>query len=259
MKRLLFALCFLILCLNSSEIKIGSENAYKPFAYLDEKGKATGFDNDLARLVISYIPNASANFVSVSWNAIFQGLESARFDLIANQITKNEQRLQKYIFSKYPYFYGLSTLIVGENSKASSFEGLKKIGVTVGSNHANNLESYLKKHPNLKIEIVYYKSSPALVADLANGRIEAMINDPVAALDYGKAQGLNLKITSVNLQETPVFFVFRKDSKKLAHEFDKALYKAIKDGKVIELVRSYFGDAYAKIVQKEFDKIKGEN
>lgn len=253
-----FALFFLGLSLVfAKSVNVGSENAYKPFAYLDEKGVATGFDNELVRLVLSYT-NLKPNFVSVSWNAIFSGLDSAKFDVIANQITKNKDREAKYTFSKYPYFYGISALIAGDNPKIQSFEDLKnsKIGVTVGSNHAINLEKYAKAHKELNLKIVYYKTSPSLVADLAAGRVVAMVNDPVAALDYAKAQNVKINPTKVILEETPIYFVFRKDSQNLADEFDTALKKAIKDGKVIKLIKEYFGESYATILQKEFDKIQ---
>lgn len=258
MKKIFVALLLGLGLLSAKSISVGSENAYKPFAYLDKQGKATGFDNELVKIVIGYIPNAEPNFVSVTWNAIFSGLDSGKFDVVANQIAKNKDREAKYIFSKYPYFYGTSALIVGNNSNIKSFEELKKskIGVTVGSNHAANLEDYAKAHPELKLEIVYYKTSPALVADLAAGRVVAIINDPIAALDYAKAQNVTIHPTKVVLSKTPVFFIFRKDSKALADEFDKALKQAIKDGKVIALIKEYFGDEYAQILQKEFDTIK---
>lgn len=258
MKKLCFVFFLTLNVLLAQEIKIGSENAYKPFAYLDEKGNATGFDNELVKIVLSYMPKSEAKFVSVTWNAIFSGLDSAKFDVIANQIAKSKEREAKYLFSKYPYFYGISALIAGNNKQIHSFNELKnsKIGVTVGSNHAKNLEDYAKAHPELNLQIVYYKTSPSLVSDLAVGRVEAIINDPIAALDYAKAQNVKITPTKIYLQETPVFFVFRKDSKALADSFDEALKKAIKEGKVSALIKEYFGEEYAQILQKEFDKIQ---
>lgn len=152
----------------SLDVRVGSENAYKPFAYLNEKGEASGFDNDVLRLLASYIPEASLSFTSIPWNAIFSGLDSKKFDIVANQITKTKEREAKYIFSKQPYFYDISTLISLENSHIKDIAELNgsKIGVSVGSNHAKNLEDYLKSHPELNIEVVYYKTSPTLVADL---------------------------------------------------------------------------------------------
>lgn len=225
------------------EIRVGSENAYKPFAYLDEKNVATGYDNEVVKIVASYIKDAKLEFMSVPWNAIFGGLDSSKFDLIANQIVKTKEREEKYLFSKLPYFYGASTLITLEDENISNIEELNnaKIGVTVGSNHAKLLENYLKENPNFKAQIVYYKTSPTLVADLKNKRLDAIVNDPIAVIDYAKAQNIKVKPSVFVFEKVPVYFVFRKDSKELADLVDEALEKAIKEGKISELSLKYFG------------------
>ena len=70
MKKILVFLCLGFALALAKLINVGSENTYKPFAYLDKKGNAKGFDNELVKIVISYIPDTKANFVSVNWNAI---------------------------------------------------------------------------------------------------------------------------------------------------------------------------------------------
>ncbi|MCH5336499.1 MAG: transporter substrate-binding domain-containing protein [Campylobacter sp.] len=241
--KILVAIFLSLSVLLGIEIKVGSENTYKPFAYLDEKNSPTGYDNEVIKIVASYIKDAKLNFVSVPWNAIFSGLDSAKFDIIANQIVKNKEREEKYLFSKFPYFYGVSTIITLEDKNISDIKELNnaKIGVTVGSNHANLLENYLKEHPNFKAEIVYYKTSPTLVADLKNKRLDAIVNDPIAVIDYAKAQNIKVRPSEFAFEKVPVYFVFRKDSTELANLIDEALEKAIKDGKISELSIKYFG------------------
>ncbi|WP_276883717.1 transporter substrate-binding domain-containing protein [Campylobacter cuniculorum] len=241
--KILIAILLSLSTLFSVELKVGSENAYKPFAYLDEKNNATGYDNEVVKIVASYIKDAKLDFVSVPWNAIFSGLDSAKFDIIANQIVKTKEREEKYIFSKFPYFYGVSTLITLEDKNITDIKELNnpKIGVTVGSNHAYLLENYLKNNPNFKAQIVYYKTSPTLVADLKNKRLDAIVNDPIAIVDYAKAQNIKVKPSAFVFEKVPVYFVFRKDSKKLANLVDEALEKAIKEGKISELSLKYFG------------------
>ena len=230
------------------DIKVGSENTYKPFAYLNEAGESTGFDNDVVKAVAAYIDDASLQFVPVNWNAIFSGLESGKFDVVANQIAKTPERQEKYIFSKKPYFYGVSAVIFGKDAPQKSWEILKgqRVGVTVGSNHAKNLEHFLAENKDFAIEIVYYKTSPALVADLANGRVAAIINDPIASQDYARAQNIQVFPSEIVLEKTPIFFIFRKDSEKLAAAFDAALEKALADGKVSVLSLKYFGSDFSR-------------
>ncbi|MWV62214.1 transporter substrate-binding domain-containing protein [Helicobacter saguini] len=249
-----------------TNIKVGSENAYKPFAYVDDKGEAKGFDNDVVRIVVSFIEsgikdsksskNPNITFIPVSWNVIFVGLDSKKYDVVANQISKTKEREEKYIFSKKPYFYGISGLIVGVDSKIKSLDEFKsgdKIGVTIGSNHALNLENYAKTH-NAPFKIVHYKTSPTLIADLANGRIKGMINDPIAALDYAKSQGVKIQTTDFILEKTPIFFIFRKDSKDLADAFDTALQKALDSGKIEALIREYFTQTYVDLIKTDLAK-----
>lgn len=242
MKILLALLLSLNLAL-ALDIRVGSENAYPPFAYLDEQNKPTGFDNEVVKILASYVPNAKLEIVSLSWNAIFSGLDSAKFDIVANQITKTKEREEKYLFSNQPYFYDISTLVSLEGNKIADIAELKnsKVGVTIGSNHAKNLEEYLGKHPELNIEIVYYKTSPSLVADLRNHRINAMVNNPIAASDYAKAQNITLHISEFYFEKVPVFLLFRKDSENLKQALDEALEKALKEGKISQLSLKYFG------------------
>lgn len=242
-----------------TNIKVGSENAYKPFAYVNDKGESLGFDNDVVRIVASFIESSkkpNVTFVPVAWNVIFVGLDSKKYDLVANQISKTKERQEKYIFSKKPYFYGISALIVGVDSNIKSLSEFKsgdKIGVTIGSNHALNLENYAKAH-NAPFKIVQYKTSPTLIADLANGRIKGMINDPIAAQDYAKSQGINIKTTDFVLEKTPIFFIFRKDFKELADIFDTALQKAIDSGKIENLIREYFTQSYVDLIRDDLSK-----
>ena len=142
----------------------------------------------------------------------------------------------------------MSALILGKDEKIKDFSSLngQKIGATVGSNHAKNLENYKANHPKATFEIVYYKTSPALVADLANGRLSAIINDPISTLDFAKAQNVQVYPTDVVLEKTPIYFVFRKDSAHLLQVFDEALNQALKDGKISELSVRYFGKDFSR-------------
>ncbi|MCX2682529.1 transporter substrate-binding domain-containing protein [Campylobacter sp. MIT 21-1685] len=241
--KIIFGLFLSLLVLFGQELRVGSENAYKPFAYIDEQGNATGFDNEVMKIIASYIQDARVQFVPVAWNAIFSGLDSAKFDIIANQITKTKEREEKYLFSTKPYFYDISTIITLDERKIKDINELQnaKIGVTVGSNHAKNLEEYLKNHPQFQAQIVYYKTSPTLVADLKNKRIAAIVNNPIAAQDYAKAQNIGINVSELYFEKVPVYLLLRKDSVDLLKIIDEALGKALDEGKISELSLQYFG------------------
>ena len=143
--------------------------------------------------------------------------------------------------------YLYTALFCVAEQKGISLKG-KKIGVTVGSNHARNLEQFLKEHPDLNISIAYYKNTPPLFADLARGGVAAIINDPIAANDLIKSQNIDIRVTDFYFEKVPIYFIFTNEF--LADKFNTALHKAIKDGKIDELIESYFGKEYLEAIKR---------
>ena len=252
MKKLLFAILACTL-LKAEFIEVGTGNSYRPFAYVSEKGEAMGFDIELLRLLGEYDKSLKFRFYPMPFNALFVGLDSGKFTMLAHQIAKTKDREEKYIFSNTPYFNVLLNFIVGEKSQISTFEQLngKKIGAVVGSNQALRIEEWAEKNKHLKVKIIYFKNYGAQLLALANGQIDALLDNPIVALDYAKAQGINIKITELNLQKTSVFFVFPKESKVLKDKVSKALESARRDGKLKELSLKYFGVDYTNFEEKK--------
>ena len=239
MKIFLF-ICFVVLgSLNA--LTIIAENSYRPFAYLDSSNKPAGLDIEIASLIASKIdPKFKIN--QVTWNAILVSLDSTKDAFVANQMTKTSQRMEKYIFSNKPYSYGMSALIVNKTSNAKNLFDLKNktIGVTVGSNHALNLENFLKEHNDLNIKIKFYKNSSMIVADLANERIDGMINDPVSAQDFAKTQNLSIKSSGFMFEKTPIYFMFNKNDVLLKNKVDSVMETLSKE--IEEINKKYLAD-----------------
>ena len=98
-------------------IKVGTDGVYAPFSFKDESsGKLTGYDVEVIQEVGKRI-NADIEFTTVPWDSIFLGLESKRYDIIANEIEKTKEREEKYIFSD-KYLVSAAQIIVkeGENN-----------------------------------------------------------------------------------------------------------------------------------------------
>lgn len=243
-KILLFALFGIIVHLQAADV--GTGNAYKPFTYVDEKGEAKGFDIELLELLQAYDESLQFHFHPVPFNALFAGLDSNKFDLLAHQIAKTKTREEKYIFSDLPYFNVVLNIITAKDVKIDTYEELqnKSFGAVVGSNQALKIEEYIQKNPDSKIKIVYFKNYGSQLLALANHQIDAILDNPIVALDYAKSAGVEIKITNLILQKTPVYFVFNKKDEVLKNKVSKALKKAKEDGKLKELSLKYFNKDY---------------
>lgn len=248
MKKIILLIGLLCLSLYAQKIHVGTGNSYKPFAYVGENGKAIGFDIDVLNLLSHYDKSLEFEFFPLPWNALFVGLDSAKFDMLAHQITKTKLREEKYIFSDIPYFQATLNFIVLQDSKISSWEDLKhkKIGVVVGSNQALQVEQWESKHKDYNIKLVYFKNYGTQLLALANQQIDALLDTPIVALDYAKAQGVKIQVTNLILQKTAIFFVFPKKSVNLKNRISNALLKARQDGKLKELSLQYFNQDFTE-------------
>ncbi|EES89467.1 transporter substrate-binding domain-containing protein [Helicobacter canadensis] len=230
---------------NTQSIKVGSEGAYKPFSYVDKDGKITGYDVEVVRILQEIDPSLNFSFNYAPWNALFLGLDSARFDMLANQIIKTQEREEKYLFNAESYFVSTSQFVTrADNADINTTADLKgKIaGGVVGSAHTKILEDWNNQNGNI-LEIRYYKDLIPLLQDLVNKRIDVHLNDPASIADIIKEQNLNLKVLDERISQSPVYFVFRKEnlSNDLIQKIDAALLKAKETGKLRDLSMKYFG------------------
>lgn len=234
-------------------IKVGTMGTYHPFSYEDEKGNLTGYDLEVLRLVEEVDPTLKFEFIAGPWDTLFVGLDSDKFQLIANQITATEERKAKYTLSKNQYFTSVSQLIVnGDNNEITSLEDLKgkKIGLTVGDAHTLVVENWNKEHGNiLDDSIVYYEQDvTTILQDIVSGRIDATVNDPIVAKEKAEVQNLNIKVVGDRLYAVPTYFIAKSDDKgkDIINRIDAALEKLIADGRLSELSVKYFGEDYTK-------------
>lgn len=230
---------------NTIKVKVGSEGAYKPFSYVDKKGKVTGYDVEVLRVLEKIDPTLSFEFNYAPWNALFLGLDSARFDVLANQIVKTKEREERYLFNNQSYFVSTSQFITrsDENSINSTEDFKGKIaGCVVGSVHTKILEEWNKANGDV-LEIRYYKDLSPLLQDLVNKRIDVHLNDPASIIDIIKEQNLALKILDGRVKESNVYFIFRNEenSQELIEKIDAALEKAKETGELRNLSLEFFG------------------
>ncbi|HEX2947906.1 MAG TPA: transporter substrate-binding domain-containing protein [Clostridia bacterium] len=232
-------------------IKVGTMGTYEPFSYVDASGKLTGYDIEVLRLVEKTDPSLKFEFVSGPWDSLFPGLDSDKFQLLANQITSNPDRKAKYLLSGNSYALCVSQLIVRKGrtdiKSLSDLKG-KKIGTTVGDSFTRILEDWNKQNGNI-LNIVYYEEDiTTVLQDIANGRIDATLNDPIMAASKAKAQNLDVEPVGERIAADPTYFIAKKDEagQKLMEKIDAALTKLKDDGSLSKLSIDWFGVDYSK-------------
>jgi lysine-arginine-ornithine-binding protein len=161
-------------------IKIGTEAAYKPFAWVLPSGELTGFDIDIAKALCAEM-GAECEIINQSFDGLIPALNAKKIDAIIASMTITDDRLKAIDFAG-PYYTVPAMFIAAKDSGIEiSEDGLdgKYVGVQRGTTMAN----YIKEvYPGARIQL--YDTSDAANLDLASGRVDVVFADSVVLQDF---------------------------------------------------------------------------
>lgn len=220
-------------------LTVATEGTYRPFSFHADggTGELTGYDVEIIEAVAEKL-DLEVEFQETQWDAIFAGLDAGRFDVIANQVTINDEREAKYLFSS-AYTVSPGVIVVADDDDSiTSFDDLA--GKTTAQSLTSNWNE-LATESGATVEPV--EGWAQAVALLRQGRVDATVNDKLTFLDYEKTDGpTGLKIAAETDDAGEQAFVFTKDKESLVDAIDGALDELRADGTLAEISDKYFGD-----------------
>lgn len=227
---------------NAGEIVFATEGTYKPFSFhTNGYGELTGYDVEVAQAVAAKL-GVKAKFEETQFDSIFAGLDVKRFDAVANQVTVNAARQEKYDLST-PYTVSRGVIIIKDGTTdINSFADLK--GKTTAQSLTSNWYK-LATDSGAKVEAVEgWAQSVSLLKD---GRVNAIVNDKLTFLDYQHGNpSSGLKIAATTTESSDSVFAFRKGSAALTDAVDAALAELSADGTLGTISQKYFGENVSK-------------
>ncbi|GAA1546117.1 cystine transport system substrate-binding protein [Microbacterium ginsengiterrae] len=223
---------------NGGTLTVATEGTYRPFSFHegDGTGDLVGYDVEIIEAVADKL-DLEVKFEETQWDAIFAGLDAGRFDLIANQVTINDEREAAYLFSA-PYTASPGVIVVNaDDDSITSFDDLA--GKTTAQSLTSNWYQ-LATDSGANVEAV--EGWAQAVSLLKQGRVDATINDKLTFLDYETTEGdTSLKIAAETDDAGLSAFVFTKDKEALVEAIDEALAELRADGTLAEISEKYFG------------------
>ncbi len=163
------------------KIKIGTEGAYPPFNNLEADGSLVGFDVDIAKALCAEM-KADCEFVTQDWDGIIPALLAGKFDAIIASMSITDER-KKVIDFTNKYYNTPPAIAVPNDSKlggvmASDLSDIR-LGAQSSTTHSNYAE---EKFPDA--DLTLYPTPDEYKMDLANGRIDAAIDDVVVLSEW---------------------------------------------------------------------------
>ena len=219
-------------------LRVGTEGTYPPITNRDhDTDELTGYDIEVVEAVAERA-GWRLEFVETQFDAIFPALDAGRIDLIANQVSINPEREARYALSE-PYAYSRGVIVT--RSDDDSIQSLADLdGKTTAQSSTSNWAT-VARDAGANVETVEGFAQAAEL--LVQGRVDAIVNDNIAVLDYLATTGSDAVTIAADAdQETSEqAFAFRQDDAALRDEADRALTSLREDGTLAEISDSYFG------------------
>ena len=218
----------------SGVLRVGTEGVYSPFSYHDPAtGQLVGYDVDVAHAVADKL-GLKVEFVETPWDAIFAALEANRFDVVANEVTINDERKQKYDLSE-PYSVGEGVIVTrADDNSVKSLDDIK--GKVAGETATSNWAQVARDH-GARVESV--EGFTQAIKLLNQGRVDLVINDSIAVYAYLAETGdKSVKIAGNTGEKSEQGFAARKNS-GLLPDLNKALDELRSNGTLATISEKY--------------------
>lgn len=226
----------------SGVLKVGTEGTYAPFTFhAPTSGELTGYDVEVITAVAEKL-GVKPEFSETKWDSIFAGLEAKRYDVVANEVTINDERAAKYDLSD-PYSVSVPVVIVpADDTELTDLAGFE--GRTAAQTATSNWGA-LARDNGAKVEPI--DGFTEAVTAVRDGRVDFTVNDNLAALEYLTSTGDTSVKIAFEIPEEKVVqaFALRKDSGLVA-EINKALGELAADGTLASIGEKYFGTDISK-------------
>jgi polar amino acid transport system substrate-binding protein len=236
MKKLMLATALLALTAGASmaqTVRMGTEGAYPPYNFINDKGEVDGFERELGDKMCE-MAGLTCEWVTTDWDSIIPNLQSGNYDTIIAGMSITEER-DKVIDFTQNYIPPASSSYLALTMDANIGDGAV-IAAQVGTIQAG----YIAESGATLLE---FATPDETVAAVKNGEADAVFADkdylsPIAAESGGQ---LVLMAQEVQLGGG-VGMGLRESDTELKEKFNAAITAMKADGSLNAMIKKWFGD-----------------
>lgn len=231
--------------LGGREITVVTENAYPPLQFVDDTGRAVGWEYDFMDEAARRL-NATVAYENTSWDAMIPAVSEGQYDMGMTGITIREDRAEVVDFSE-PYMHSEMRMIVrGDEDRftdAASFAANEDLlaAAQPGTTPFYTTVYEVLDGDEANPRIVKFETFGAGLEALRSGDVDLVLSDAAGANGYVAASDGGLKLIGEPLGAEEFGFIFPKGSDLVA-PVNAAIESMRADGTLDALDQKWFVD-----------------
>lgn len=233
---------------------VATEDDYAPYNFV-VNGKPEGFHNDLLIDLKAFAKDKGFEVRQeiLPWTGLLASVSSGQYDVAFTGAIVTDDRLRVFDFAPpfataQHYFVKLKR----DNSITQDIKSLcgKPVGVQGGSSFEARLPELVKMLKDAGCEmgkVVKYQTYPEAYADLANGRVDYVINSLIGVNDLIKVRGnlfdKGFPVTAGGFNAWPV----PKNNPQVLQFYTEFMDTVRQNGRLAALQTQWFGEAFSDL------------
>jgi His/Glu/Gln/Arg/opine family amino acid ABC transporter permease subunit len=215
---------------------------FPPFesVVLDEasgQSSIVGLDIDIANALADRL-GFTFEITDMEFNGLVGALQSGRADFVLSGISPTEERKESVDFTE-DYFYPKTSIMCKKGENISSLADLP--GKTVSASFGTTYEALAKGIEG--VSVTSLNSTPLVIQELVNGRVDAAIIDASQAVEFLKVQP-SLEFHVLSEEEVPSddsYAIACPKGSELVAYFNTALKEMKDDGELAAIEEKWMG------------------
>ena len=224
---------------SSGVMRVGMDASFPPFEVVNERGKFSGHDVDLAWELARRLGVAEVAFVNISFDGLYDALLEGKCDLIISALPYDRDLTEDVAYSPAYFNAGQRMLVrkteqqVVKPSDLIAVAGRPlKIAVELGSEAHYAARDLSRRNASLELLTVY--TVDEALALLREGKADAVVADAVTAYIYA-SQHDEVQLVEEPLTDEPYVIAMPLDSFRLIREVNQALAALSAEGRLERL------------------------
>lgn len=229
-------------------VRVGFANE-APYAYSTSDGKLTGIMPVGIAYIVKEIAGAKLEGVLTEFGGLIPGLMANRFDVVGAGLYISAERCAQATPSNPQYTAKEGMAVAAGNPKGiHSYRDVADKGLKMGTLSGSINLDYARDAGIDRSSVVLFPDMPAAISGLKAGRVDAIGMSVVSLQNtMSKSGGGKVELATPFQQPTDKSghsvqaygsAYFRKDDKSLVDAYDSKLAEIVKNGKLLDLMRS---------------------